>query len=218
MARLPTPEMPPLVVARRDVTQEVWNAFAAALEEEFPDLTAREKYIYMMLFGVEGGLRVGDKGTASGIDPGMLQAMIGQGKFTPDHSITGPADLTFNDRARFYRAYFDEVLGRFGGHSIFSRLGDDKTAAAVADIAFQYTPGGAEWVYQHGLSLWNLGSVSSQKPGGMSKETWNNILTVTAQPTKLAGFRSAMATARERLFPAGKGNEHQGMNRYTTFR
>ncbi|MBF0284882.1 MAG: hypothetical protein HQL51_10540 [Magnetococcales bacterium] len=215
----PTLEMPPYVVARNDIPPSVWAAFAAALDR-LPGITEREKYVYMMIFGTEGELNVDkDIGTSSGITPSVLASIIRQNKFKPDHPISGPKDMTLAERARYYRAIIDERLRSFGGHAIFSRLGDDKTAAAIADVMFQLSDGAAEWVFQEAMSIWGMGSDSiKQKPTFMTGNTRNNVLAVAADPPKRGTFRDAIAVARTKHFPGGKGDDLRGMNRYNMFR
>lgn len=218
---LPTPEITKFIEARRDHLEPInrgkWDEFAKAIDK-LPGATETEKFAYMMIFGVEGMMKVDDDGTSSGIKPSTLNDYIDSGKFVlgKDRIIKGPVDLTIEERAEFYRVHFDENL--LGGHNALNKLGDKETAAAVADVVFQFSPSGAKTIFTMALEELNVKTTKEHsKPS--KDEIWDKLVAKTKNPHDRLELRKSIAKAREKKAGGKKkrGDKYFGIDRYTHF-
>lgn len=217
-----TQEMPFLVKAREDylknINRDQWEEFSRAIDK-LPGGTENEKFRYRMIFGVEGMMKVDKRsGTTSGIQPATYRSNVKEGFFSPDpgHTVNEPKDLNIEERARYYRAFFEEKLERFGGYSALNAMGDKETAAAVADVVFQYSPKGADTVFRKAL-----GDMDAQYPeeNKLCDNTWNELLAKAEDPNERLELRKNIARAREKFAPGpeNRGDPFFGQDRYKMF-
>ncbi len=216
-----TPDMPPLIKARKDYLDAInrgkWQEFSRAIDK-LPNVTESEKFRYMMIFGVEGMMKVDKDGTTSGIQPATYWDNVEEGNFTPDpgHTVNNPEDLNIEERARYYRAFFQDKLFRFGGYGSLESMGDMETAAAVADVVFQYSPRGADTVFRKALGDMDAKPMEKNQ---ISYNTWNKLISKAEDPNERIELRKKIAQARERYSPGPekRGNVFYGQDRYKMF-
>ncbi|MBF0139906.1 MAG: hypothetical protein HQL74_06470 [Magnetococcales bacterium] len=231
-----TPEMPPLIKARKDYLDAInrgkWQEFSRAIDK-LPNVTESEKFRYMMIFGVEGMMKVSSNGTASGIQPETYRSYVNQGFFKPDpgHTVNEPKDLNIEERARYYRAFFNGKLSNLDGDNklrkeerptslsgcrLLDSLGDMKTSAAIADVIFQFSPRGADAIFRTALGDNNVVKYDENE---IKMDTWNRLVAKARDLQSGLQLRKDIALAREERFGGkeNRGSPVYGLTRYTTF-
>jgi lysozyme family protein len=175
--------------------------------------TATETRIYQEIFAAEGGVDVAPNGASSGITRTTLDDTIRRGEFGAVPQGTRPDQLTIDQRAAFYRAYFDDVLGAAAaalstgrgpqgptlkGHDLLNEISNPFAAAAIADALFHHGRGAGTRVIQQAIK-----DVNPTDPigidGKIGPKTFEALLATVSDPAKMAPLLDALAIRRAQL-------------------
>jgi len=178
--------------------------------------TATETRIYQEIFAAEGGVDVAPNGASSGITRTTLNDTIDRQRFSAVPRGTRPDQLTIDQRAAFYRAYFDDVLGAAAaalstgrgpqsalikGHELLSQINDPFAAVAFADALFHHGRGNGTRVIQQAIEeLDPSGPGDPNKiDGKMGPSTLKNFQRLAADPTKRSALLNVLSKKRAQL-------------------
>ena len=155
----------------------------------------REREAYMGVFGQEGGMKKDPEGSAaSGITQGTLDDMIKRGKISGIELGTEPSALNVDQRAKVYKAYFDEKLHSVGGSNALNSLPDSHASQTLADSLFRQGQNGAAKSIQDAANRVKPGIVNPDKKFG--KETLGAYITLTNDPKMRDKFYKVLAEER----------------------
>lgn len=169
----------------------------------------------------------------SGIQPETYKGLVDQKFFKPDpgHTSKEPRKLSIEERARYYRAFFNEKLSKLdgdrsldkeerakslAGRDLLDSLGNMKTSAAIADVIFQFSPRGADAVFRTALGDKN---VEKYKENEITEETWNRLVAKARDLKSDLQLRKDIARTREERSGGeeNRGRPVYGITRYTMF-
>ena len=175
--------------------------------------TATETRIYQEIFAAEGGVDVAPNGASSGITRTTLNDTIDRRRFGAVPRGTRPDQLTIDQRAAFYRAYFDDVLGETAvglakqrninpgtveGHDLLNEVSNPFAAAAIADALFHHGRGAGTRVIQQAIVDVRPGSLKDID-GRMGPKTFEALQRIVADPNMMPLLLNALATRRAEL-------------------
>jgi len=157
----------------------------------------REREAYMGVFGQEGGLQKDSNPkslTASGITQGTLNDLINRGKIKGIDKDTPPYKLTTDQRAQFYKSYFNDKLHSVGGSEALNQLPDRHAAQTLADTVYRQGQDGAAESIQSAANRVKLGIVATDKKFG--PDTFKAYKTLTDDSKTRDQFYKALAEER----------------------
>lgn len=184
-----------------------WQGFTGAVAG-LPEVGGAEAFSYGEIFAAEGGVAVDRKSFASsGIMPLTLEALRGR---IPGlgGGIIAPADLTYGQRAAFYRAYLDDALhGVDSGHRALEAVGNPFAASALADTLFRFGPTGGTKLIQNALNKVIPGVTGID--GRMGPGTFGVYREFAANPTTRGSLLDALYSARHDLLDGREEDRNQ---------
>jgi hypothetical protein len=178
-------------------------------------VTDTERFAYKEIFDAEGDILTDEKtGASSGITRKTLREA--QKKVPELAGLKDPTDLTINQRAAFYRWYFDDALKGVGGHAALDEVGGKDTAAAVADTLFRHGQDVGSRAVQEAVNdvidklpeerRRELGLDHVDVDGVIGSRTFSAIQTIVGNGSD-AGFRHALSLRRLEPAVQDKVNE-----------
>ena len=103
------------------------------------NLSKTEKRAYMEVFAAEGGDSIDPvNGASSGITNRTLDEGINEKWVKGIQKGRKAKDLSYDERAGFYRDYFDFAMNRIGGSLAFAGMNDAEAASAIADTLIRH--------------------------------------------------------------------------------
>ncbi|MBF0285668.1 MAG: hypothetical protein HQL51_14550 [Magnetococcales bacterium] len=195
LPRMPIPRIPgfrgEVFRSPRKVEERV--RFAQAVLS-LTDVSQEEINAYMDIFAAEGGMALNGSGAFAGIQQDVLDHLIDGGFLPGIAKGTRNTDLTIEQVAQVYRAYFDDVFRTIGGHDALNRMGSDEFARAAADTLLQHGRYGGTVLIQIAINVVRSGAIPVD--GQMGSGTLGEIKRINAIPTQQKFFRSALAKQR----------------------
>jgi hypothetical protein len=153
-----------------------------------------EAFAYQAIFAAEGGVAVDpNSGASGGITPGTLKDLQDRGKTEID--AEKPDDLTMEQRAQFMRDYFDDALGRIGGHDALGEIGDKQGAAAVGDALYRHGPSGGAGIVRDAINEVKPGAVKDET-GRLGQQSKDALKDIMADPETKREFLERLGSIR----------------------
>ena len=165
-----------------------------------------ERRVFMEVFAQEGGMAKDRAGSAaSGITQGTLNDLIERGYVKGIPLGTEPNDLSAEQRAGFYKGYFDSTLKSVGGSKAFGQIGDDLAARALGDTLYRHGGKGGARIIQKAAN--SVTPDSLEIDGRMGSRTFNTYRTLVTNPKTRGRFLGALADER---WKDAQGSDHYG--------
>ncbi|MBF0247746.1 MAG: hypothetical protein HQL36_06695 [Alphaproteobacteria bacterium] len=187
---------PPIPANKTDLfkgREKEWNDFYSATGKTGSGPLERDAY--MAVFGQEGGMQKDQEGSAaSGITQGTLDDLIKRGKLSGIQAGTPPSSLTVDQRAQFYKAYFDEKLHSVGGSKALNGLPDRHSAQTLADTVYRQGHRGAAESIQKAANRVKPGAISLDMRFG--PQTFEAYKALASDPKTRDRFYQALAEER----------------------
>ncbi|TAN65370.1 MAG: hypothetical protein EPN20_07665 [Magnetospirillum sp.] len=170
-----------------------WQGFNTAVTG-LPEPGDAEAFSYGEIFAAEGGVAVDRKTFASsGIMPATLDAL--RGRIPGLGGGIAPANLTYGQRAAFYRAYFDDALRSVGGHRALEAAGNPFAASALADTLFRFGASGGTRLLQSAMDKVMPGGVGID--GRMGPGTFGVFREFASDPARRGPLLEALYNVRK---------------------
>ncbi len=155
-----------------------------------------ESHVYMEIFGQEGGVKQDQEGTAvGGIRQGTLNDLNNRSKLGGIPANMSPADLSPDQRAQVYRAYFDDVLEPIGGSVALGSIKDPKSASAFGDTLFRDGREGGTVAIQEAILIVKP-NIELEVDGRLGEITFDAYKELTSDPTLRKRLLDALADKR----------------------
>lgn len=189
---------PPIPLYRNEVLARQGDEWPKQHDafNRLPGLSASEHRTYMETFAAEGGSDVNPtNGATAGITRTTLNDLIDRSKVTGIPKGTAPKALDRDERARVYRAYFDDALHTADGSKALGALNDPEAAAAFGDTLFRHGRRGGTEAVQNALNTVTAGAIAVD--GKMGPATFGELRAVIADPISRRQFLDALAAERK---------------------
>jgi hypothetical protein len=134
-------------------------------------------------------------GASSGITPDTLNDLQKREKTELD--ARKPEDLTTEQRAQFMRDYFDDALGRIGGHDALGEIGDKHGAAAGGDALYRHGASGGAGIVREAINEVKPGAVKGET-GRLGEQSKDALMDIMANPESKRDFLDRLGELRNR--------------------